>query len=156
MSGLGSGSLSFTLSGLLYGLGAGVGYALYSIFARFAINRGYSSNTINLYSCLLAALGAGVIWGFGEPTAILCSSWSNALFCLLAAVVTCYLPYLLYTYGLTGVENGRASIMASIEPVVATVVSVVIFNEPMSALAALGVALVLAAVVLLNLKRRGA
>lgn len=33
--------------GILYGLGAGFGYALYSIFARYALDRGYSSNTIN-------------------------------------------------------------------------------------------------------------
>ena len=36
--------------GILYGLGAGFGYALYSIFARYALDRGYSSNTINFYS----------------------------------------------------------------------------------------------------------
>ena len=31
----------FTLTGLLLGLGAGLGYALYSIFSRMILNRGY-------------------------------------------------------------------------------------------------------------------
>ena len=46
--------------GILYGLGAGFGYALYSIFARYALDRGYSSNTINFYSCLLTTIGAAI------------------------------------------------------------------------------------------------
>lgn len=53
--------------GILYGLGAGFGYALYSIFARYALDRGYSSNTINFYSCLLTTIGAAIIWGAAQP-----------------------------------------------------------------------------------------
>ena len=47
-----------TVAGLLYGLGAGFGYALYSIFERLALDRGYSSTTVNFYSCLLSCAGA--------------------------------------------------------------------------------------------------
>ena len=117
--------------GILYGLGAGFGYALYSIFARYALDRGYSSNTINFYSCLLT---------FGLCTAL--------------GIVTCYLPYLLYTFGLTGLETGKASILASFEPVVATLVGIFVFHEKLTPLSALGCVCVLSAVVLLNLKRR--
>ena len=142
------------LRGLLFGLGAGFGYALYSIFARLAIDQGYSSGTVNLYSCLLAALGAGILWGFSGPVSAMTASWSNFGLCLLAAIVTCYLPYLLYTYGLSGLETGRASILASVEPVVATLLGVFVYRERLSLTGALGVACVLAAVVLLNLRGR--
>ena len=40
-------------------------------------------------------------------------------------------PYLLYTTGLSRVESGKASIMASLEPVVASVIGVLVFQEPM-------------------------
>lgn len=151
VSGVGGGG-AVTLPGVLYGLGAGFGYALYSIFARLAMDRGYSSSTVNFYSCLLAAIGAGAIWGVREPVAIMFSSWPNALLCLGNALFTCYFAYMLYVYGLSGMEAGRASIMATVEPVVATLVGVLIFRESMTPLSACGVALVLAAVVLLNLK----
>ena len=82
------------------------------------------------------------------------ASWGNAGLCLLAGAVTCYLPYLFYTYGLSGLETGRASILASVEPVVATIIGILVYHETMSLLAALGVALVLSAVVLLNLKTK--
>ena len=56
VSGIGGGGAKITPIGLALGLTAGVCYALYSIFGRFALNRGYSSLTINFYSCLLAAV----------------------------------------------------------------------------------------------------
>ncbi len=141
-----------TAAGLLSGLGAGFCYALYSVFARLALDRGYSGVTVNFYSCALAALGASLIWGAGRPLEIMCASWDNAALCVAAAVLTCYLPYALYTFGLSGMEAGRASIMASTEPVVATVLGAVMFGEPLTLMSAAGVALILSAVTLLNLK----
>lgn len=154
VSGITGGTQSLTVRGLLFGLGSGVGYALYSIFARFALDRGYSSNTINFYSCLLAALGAALIWDPAPTVSAMFATWTSAGFCLVAGLVTCYLPYLLYTYGLTGLETGRASILASVEPVVATLVGILVFHETLTPVALLGVVLVLSAVMLLNLKER--
>ena len=68
--------------------------------------------------------------------------------------MTCYLPYLLYTYGLSGLSNGKASIMASIEPVVATLVGVTVYSEKLSLAGGLGIVLVLSAIVLLNLRSK--
>ena len=154
VSGLGAGDMALSAAGILYGLGAGFGYAMYSIFARYALERGYSSNTINFYSCLLAAIGAALIWGVDGVFESVTASTQNLGLALGAGVLTCFLPYLLYTYGLTGMETGRASIMASVEPVVATLVGAVVFRESMSVLSYAGVALVLSAVVLLNVKTK--
>ena len=56
VSGVGS-SERLGLRGLLLGLGAGFGYALYSIFGRCAIDRGYSSWTITFYTFVFCSLG---------------------------------------------------------------------------------------------------
>jgi hypothetical protein len=105
--GLGSGSTYLTTAGILYGLGSGIGYAMYSIFGKLAMDRGYSSLTVNFYTTLFASLGALVIWGDGGSLSVMVSSWNAALWCLSAGVVTCYLPYLFYTYGLSGLEVGK-------------------------------------------------
>ena len=52
----GAGSL-ITPAGLLLGLGAGLGYALYSIFSRIILNRGYSVYTNVCYSFGVAMIG---------------------------------------------------------------------------------------------------
>ena len=109
VSGIGSGEKALTATGLFYGLGSGVGYALYSIFARFALDRGYTSNTVNFYSCLLASIGAGLIWGVSEPVGAMFSAWGNFGLCVAAGLSTCCLPSLLYTYGLTGL--GAAGVL---------------------------------------------
>lgn len=150
--GIGSSDTHLTAAGILYGLGSGIGYALYSIFGKLAMERGYDSCTVNLYTTLFACLCVAAVWGVKAPVRVMFASWTNFGICIAAGVVTCYLPYLLYTYGLSGMEAGKASIMASVEPVVATFVGMIFFREKLTALSAAGVLLVLGAVVLLNVK----
>ena len=152
VSGVTGGTKSLTVQGLLFGLGSGVGYALYSIFARFALDRGYSSNTINFYSCLLASVGAALIANPIPTLSAAFAGWGNLGFCVLAGLVTCFLPYFLYTYGLSGMETGKAAIIASIEPVVATLMGIFVFHETLTPISMIGIVLVLSAVVLLNLR----
>ena len=147
-----TGGLTITEQGILFGIGSGVGYALYTIFSRYSLERGYSSLTINFYSCLLAGLGALIIWHPATLVSSVTSSAGHFLFCIAAAVVTCFIPYLLYTYGLTGLENGKASVLASVEPVVASLVGIFIYKETYTFMSVTGVVMVLAAVVLLNIK----
>ena len=67
-------------------------------------------------------------------------------------IVSTVLPYLCYTLGLKNVENGKASIIASIEPVTATVLGIIIFSEPVTVTGILGVVMVVSALVICNLK----
>ncbi|MBP1550354.1 MAG: EamA family transporter, partial [Oscillospiraceae bacterium] len=70
---------------------------------------------------------------------------------VLALVVT-VLPYLVYTIGLRTVEAGKASVMATVEPVVATLVGVIVFSEQLSASGVIGIILVAASLAMLNIK----
>lgn len=150
VSGIGTGD-EISAIGLVLGLCSGLCYALYSIFSRFAINRGYSTFTINFYSCLLAGIGATAVGGT-DFIPLISLTPSNLLFAVATGLVTCFLPYLLYTYGLIGIENGKASIMASIEPVVATLCGVFIYNEGLTVMSTIGILLVLSAIVMLKEK----
>ena len=161
VSGIMGGGSRLSLIGILYGLGSGIGYALYTIFGKLAMQRNYGSLTINFYSCLFAALGASLISvfngdGFLRQVTLACGSGGSLLFCVAAGLVTCYFPYLLYTWGLTGTQSGKASIMASVEPVVATLVGMIAYREYPDLWAVLGIALVLAAIVLTNLESKKA
>lgn len=151
VSGIGGGESHITLVGFALGIGAGLFYALYSIFARYALNRGYSSLTVNFYACLLSAIGATVLDG-GAYLPIAFAGGQNLLFSAATGLFSCFLPYLFYTMGLEGMENSKASTMASIEPVVATLLGVIVYKESMTLLGAAGVILVLSAIVILNMK----
>ena len=145
---------NMTTMGFVYGICAGFGYALYTIFSRFAMLRGYDSLTINFYSSLFCGIGAGLVWGIKTPVILALSSPQTVVFCLMFGFFISYLPYLLYTYGLTDTENGKASVMASVEPVVATLVGIFVFHEKMDVFCAAGILLVLGAIEVLNKKER--
>lgn len=152
VSGLASATQALSLSGLLLGLGSGFGYALYSIFSRFSLNQGLDSITITDYTFLFAALGGAVFTDFGQ----IADAFSQYGLPLLGSLVvyclvTTVFPYLLYTTGLGCVENGPASVLASVEPVVATLLGFAVFGETPTISALVGMALVLAALTLLSL-----
>lgn len=152
VSGIASATESLSLGGLLLGLGSGFGYALYSIFSRFSLNQGLGSITITDYTFLFAAIGGAFFTDFGKLASALSQHGVWLLgFLVLYCVVTTVAPYLLYTKGLEFVENGPASVMASVEPVVATLLGLLVFSETPTLSAILGMVLVLGALVLLSL-----
>jgi len=142
-----AGGLTVTVPGVLLGLGAGFFYALYSIFGRYALAH-YSSMTVTVWTFLfagpasLALLRPSELTAFSEPAVFL-----TAVCLVLFSTVA---PYILYTRGLSRVEPGRASIMASLEPVVAALTGVLVFGEPMSGFALAGIVCVLAGVYMLR------
>lgn len=148
-----AGGLTLSVPALLLGLGSGIGYALYTIFGKYAL-RDYDSTTITAYTMLFAALGVLPISQPMQAAAIVCSSPVHLLAALAGGILCTVAPYLLYTRGLAHVDGGRASILASIEPVVAALVGILCFHEPLSRDRTLGMALVLGAITLLNLPVR--
>ncbi len=140
-----------TLKTLFIGLGAGLGYALYSIFSRYALEKGYSSFTISFYTFLLATVSTVFFIKPGEVTDVAFSSVSMIVLLIAFALVSTIIPYLTYTVGLKGVENGQASIIASIEPVVATLIGIIWFHEKMSVWVMIGIVLVLTGIVISNI-----
>ena len=66
------------------------------------------------------------------------------------ALLTTVVPYLCYTKGLSGLPASQASVTATIEPVVAAILGIVVFHESASFLKIAGIVLVLSSVVLMN------
>ena len=149
VSGLGGEGL--TPLGLLIGLCSGIGYGLYSILGSVALRK-YEPLTVTTYAFLFSAAGSWFICRPAEMLSIAASlpPLGFALDVLGIAVVTAVAPYLLYTLGLKNTPASKAAIMATIEPLVATVLGIAVFSEPLTPVAAAGIVLILSAIVLLN------
>ena len=144
-----------TLTGLLLGLGSGIGYGLYSILGTVALRK-YSPYTVTTYTFLFAAAGSWLVCQPADMISKIAAADNLTgllLFCVLTGLVTAVIPFLAYTLGLRTVEASRAGILATIEPLVATLVGIVVFSEPLTLLSGLGIVLILAAVILLNRKQ---
>lgn len=141
---------AITVKGLLYGLGAGFGYALYSIFSRYALEKGYHSLTITCYTFIVTAVASVFFINAPKVSAVVFSSPFYLLLTVALGLVCTVAPYLLYTLGLQEVDNSRAAIIASIEPVTATALGFVVFHEKITVGKILGMMLVLGGMVICN------
>lgn len=148
VTGVWSGDFTVTLVGFLLGVGSGFFYGLYSIFARFALEH-YKPLTVTFYtfvfagiSSLLVVRPAELAAGFSQPKML--------VLILGLIVVSTVLPYILYTKGLAAIDSGKASILASIEPVVAAIVGIAAFGEPMNITVLLGLTCILISVYILR------
>lgn len=146
VTGIWGNAQALTGMGLLTGIGAGFGYALYSIFGRFALDRGYHSFTILFYTFLCASIAVLPLADFSRITQVAFSSSGMFLFILIFGLLSTVIPYVTYTIGLQHVENGKASIIASIEPVMATTLGVLLYHETLSVPNLIGIVIVLAAI----------
>lgn len=142
-------SSTITAVGLLTGLGAGVGYALYTILGKIAL-RNNRPFTVTLYTFMIASIGLlpfSGVWGKLELFLT-----SKVLFYSIGlGIFPTVLAYFVYTWGLEKTEGSKAAIIATVEPVVAMFIGIVIFQEQLSLLQGMGAMIILLAVISVNL-----
>ncbi|RXT15334.1 DMT family transporter [Ammoniphilus sp. CFH 90114] len=134
--------------GILVGLGSGLGYALYSIFGKFALGT-YQSLTITTYTFVFASavmLPASQLWN----SLNLLLNWEVLWYGLGLGFFPTVLAYLLYTFGLSLVESSKASITATVEPIVAALVGIFVFGEVLHSWQTAGIMLILASIFLIQ------
>ena len=136
--------------GLLLGLGAGLGYALYSIFSRIILNRGYSVYTNVFYSFGVAMIGFFVLACLDGSIGQVFENPARTALALLCGLLTGSLAYVLYTTGMKGMETSRAAQLTTIEPVTAALLGSFLFHQPLSGWEIAGIVMVVASVVLMN------
>lgn len=125
-------------AGILFGLGAGFGYAMYTVFTAFAIKK-YNSTTITFFTFLISS-----VFLMPFSISVITKIFENGMlmFSVIFALVTTVLPFTIYTNGLAKVEASKASLMAAVEPVSAALIGIFLFNESASIMKIAGIALV--------------
>ena len=144
-------SMKWSLVGIFIGLLSAFFYALYTVFSRIAMDKGYQVFTITFYSMLTVTIvllpftDFHIIGEFVESAPI-----GNSIFMLLHSACTSVLPYVLYTVALLHVETGISSILASGgEPIAAMLFGLAFFSETPTLLSLIGLAVVIAALTLI-------
>ncbi|HEY3248285.1 MAG TPA: EamA family transporter [bacterium] len=137
-----------TLPGTLAGLASGFTYALYSIFGKTALRR-YPPQTTLTYALGIGSVFLGAMtYATGQfDAAALRAGWPMVVY---LGLVTTLLAQFLYLSGLREVEAGRASLVATLEPVVAAVLGYVLLRERLDLLQAIGGAAVLSGIVVVR------
>lgn len=137
--------------GVIAGVISGLCYGLYSIFGRYGVER-YDTMTVTFYTFLLVTIATMPLANLTSIPTIVSNADSGILpLMIFFGPVTCLSPYLAYTAGLKGTEPGTAGILATLEPVVSTILSILIFHEVMNWQKVLGIVMILGSVLIVNL-----
>lgn len=140
------------LLGLLFGLLAGLTYALYSWTARRLMLQ-----NIPPKAAMGATFGLGallllpILFLYGAP---LLASTQNFAVGLYMAFVPMFLGYLCFGYGLARISASVAITITLFEPVIAALLTVFIVGEMLTPLGWLGITLILACLLCISLPRK--
>lgn len=146
-----AGENTITLKGFLIGICAGLGYALYSIFSRYALRK-YHPLTVTFYTFVFSGLSLIPFVHIERVPALL--NWKTALLLVGIAFICSTLPYIFYTIGLSGLETGKAAILVTIEPLVGTLIGCFVWKDKLTILMIIGITLIFASVILLGLPEK--
>lgn len=144
---------ALNLPGILAGLGAGLTYGAYILFSKGTAQRGHSPWAALAYAL---ALGALFLLPFQQTAEALrpLSSPGIALWLLVLGLIPTLGGGVAFNAGLHHVTASNASIVATLEPVIAAVLGWAVWHEQLAALQLLGAGLILIAVMILQRQSR--
>ena len=145
------GGLKFHLLGVIFGLLSGVTYTVYNIITKLAARHHQNPLSVTVYGFLtMSVISLFVV----KPDVTLPTIAGEPIklipLVLGLGVCTFIVPYFLYTLSLQELEAGTAASLGVVEPMAATVYSVVFLQEQLTLASAIGVVLVIVAVLLLG------
>lgn len=138
----------FTVAAIGWGLVAGWSYALYYPFGKKYFAR-YAPVVVFGYALPVGALGLLPFVEFAPKSPV---AWGALVW---LGVVSTYVAYSLYARGLKRLEATRASVVATLEPVMAAAVAYAWWDEQFGVWGYVGAVFVLAGVLLAVKARRG-
>ncbi|MBQ9942563.1 MAG: EamA family transporter [Christensenellaceae bacterium] len=125
--------------GILFGLLSGITYSLVTVIGRKALGEGDP-----LQASVLPAMFTLLMFQFIRPVWSIDLSSAGVDLCYLALGLLCgATPMLLYLSGMKGIEGGKASLIATLEPVVATLVGAFVLGDRLEWLQVVGMVIVL-------------
>lgn len=141
----------FPLSSIFIGLGAGLGYALYSIFGKIALRK-YHPFTLTLYTFIVAAVCLIPSFIYTNVGVNRIES-TTFLYAAGLGLIPTVLAYFAYSWGLEKVESSKAAIIATVEPVAACFLGYFVYSEQITMMQFWGIVFILTSVVFVNVNK---
>lgn len=145
------GGAEMNFEGVLLGLSAGAAYSAYNIFTKLQMRRGSNPVSSSMYSFLGMGIVSLIVSNPAHTLSVATGSVTYALPLMIGlGICTCVLPYFLYTVALKNIPVGTASALSIVEPMSATIFSIMFLGEQLSIPSVAGVVMVIISVLLLS------
>jgi len=135
-------------AGVAFALGAGFGYALYSVTSKVVMERGVDP-ILTLASTFLVGSIAVALMAIREPFGWITSS-EGVLMALQLGVLATGLAYILYGFGLQRLTSATTVTLVLAEPLTATFLAVLVLDETIVPVAWIGIAGLLAGLLIVG------
>lgn len=146
------GGLKLDTVGVILGALSGVSYAIYNIVLKILLSKGDDATTVSLYGFLFMAL---ISIPLAEPATMLPKIAQDPplIIPLLLGlgIITFVVPYFLYNLSMRSLSAGTVSSLGVIEPMSATIYSIIFFKEIPDIFGIIGIVMVIAAVILIGI-----
>jgi drug/metabolite transporter (DMT)-like permease len=143
--------ISMNIVGIISGILSAVTFAWYAIHGEYGMRR-YNPWTVLFYALFFGA----VVWNIlHPPLEAFMHAYSPVqwIWILYIGVMGTLIPYGLYLEGINLIRSTRASITATLEPITAGIISYIFLNEIMEIPQITGGVIVIASIILLQLKQ---
>lgn len=145
------GGFSFDAVGIIFGFMAGLSYSAYNILTKIQMKKGMNPITANLYGFFFSMLAGAICANVGHIPAMISQNTDVVLpLVILLGIVTSVMPYLTYSVALKYLPAGTASSLAILEPMMATVLSIIFLGEKPKMVSSVGIVLILFSVFILS------
>ncbi len=139
-------------AGVLLGLVAGAGYALFTFASGVVIRAGHGGRATMGAAFGLAAVPLGVVLLL--TGASLLDSPLNLGLAAYLAIGPMFVAYVFFGWGIRSLRSSTVTVITLLEPLVATLLAILIVGERLDVLGWVGLALILAGVTVLSSARR--
>ena len=147
-----SSKINLSFRGIISGLLAAFFYALYSIISKKALQKGYHSLTITLYAFIFISIIIAPFTNWELIINLVKNDPINiSVFMVMHSILVLIMPYVFYTISFSFMDAGKASILASCEPIASTIFGIIFFNEIPNITSIIGIALTVTALTLLSM-----
>lgn len=148
--------VSFSIHGIMSGIGAALFWAIYLIASKKSLDSGKHTFTILFYSVILISVSLIPFTNINQIVVFIdINPLLTTIFLILHSTLSFALPYILSTLSLNYMESGISSILLSgAEPSAAFIFGFLIYSEIPTALMFCGFALTLTAIITLGKKEK--
>ena len=134
---------------IVTGVLTGLAYALNNIITSAAVRKN-DPQTVTLYTMIFSFIFLIPFSGMGTLVPVCRANPMVLIVAFIMCLVTGVVAQYVFTVGLGLIESGKAAIYGAAEPVVGTLVGILLFHEESNLLKMIGIAMVIAAILIIG------
>ncbi len=143
---------SMDLLGIAFGAISGFCFASYTLCSKGLARAGHQPTEVLFYSGIVCFVCLAPFCDLPAAVSHTLSSVENLVLVVSLGILMTLLPFILFNYALDRIEAGKASIITFAEPLTATIIGFLMYSEVLTFEAAIGMAMIMVALIIINRK----